>query len=117
MRTSHEGDLHGLRLLSMPGASDEPTEALKRNTLWPKQDFIVLPLEPAMSEAIISAIGRTVPKAIIHIQIEKGGLIKFGAYDNFHPQCIFIGSAVREEVVEALISNRVIRPYTKRPHR
>ena len=40
---SFEGDLRGLRLLSIPGASEEPTAALKRNTLWPKQDFAGVP--------------------------------------------------------------------------
>ena len=34
---SFEGDLRGLTLLSIPGASEEPTTALKRNTLQPKQ--------------------------------------------------------------------------------
>ena len=37
---SFEGDLSALRLSDIPGASQEETGALKRNTLWPKQDFI-----------------------------------------------------------------------------
>jgi hypothetical protein len=80
----------------MASASGEATAALKRNTLWPKQDFVVVPLEPLASKTIISAIGRTVSGTIIHIQIEKHGLLQSGAYDNFHPQCIFFGSAVKE---------------------
>jgi hypothetical protein len=52
---SFEGDLRALPIFSTPGASQEETVTLKRNTLWPKQDFIVLPLEPSMSKAIISA--------------------------------------------------------------
>jgi hypothetical protein len=112
---SFGGDLRGLKLLGMSGASEEPTTALKRNTIWPKQDFIVLPLEQSMSKSIISAVGGTVPEAIIHIQIEKGGLIQFGAYDNFHPQCIFFGSAVKDGVIESLVSQNIMRPYTERP--
>src|SRR5262249_45923132 len=80
-------------------ASDEPTAALKRNTTWPKQGFIVVPLEPYSGKKIITALGGAVPKAVLHVQIEKGGALQFGAYDRFHPECIFFGSAVRSELV------------------
>jgi hypothetical protein len=114
---SFEGDLQGLTLSSIPGASGEPTVALKRNTLWPKQDFVVVPLEPSMGQKIIAAIGGTVPRAIIHVQIEKDGQLQFGAYDNFHPQCIFFGTGVKEAVLESLVSQSIIRPYAERPPR
>src|SRR5215469_3287046 len=78
---SFEGDLRKTSLLTMPGASEEPTAALKRNTTWPKQDFAIVPLEPSMSNNIMAAIGGTVPGAILHIQIEKDGQLQFGAYD------------------------------------
>lgn len=111
---SFEGDLHGLAVLHMPDASDEPTPTLSRNTLRPKQDFVIVPLEPSMGKKIIAAIGGTIPNAIRHIQIEKNGLLQFGAYDNFHPECISFGSAIKQALVESLISQAVIRPYTER---
>jgi hypothetical protein len=111
---SFEGDLRGLTLLSIPGASEEPTTALKRNTLQPKQDFVVVPLEPSMDQKIIAAIGGTVPGAIIHIQIEKDGHLQFGAYDHFYPECIYFGNAVKEGVIQSLISQNIMRPYTER---
>jgi len=114
---SFEGDFRGLLLLSTPGASQEETPALKRNTLWPKQDFVVLPLERSMSKSIVSAIGGTVPSAIIHIQIEKNALLQFAAYDNFHPQCIVFGTGVKQGVLETLLSQNILRPYTERPPR
>ena len=108
---SFEGDLRALPLFSTPGASQEETVNLKRNTLWPQEDFIVLPLEPSMSKAIISAVGGTIPKTIIHIQIEKNSLIQFAAYDRFHPECIVFGTAVTEAVRESLVSQGIMRPY------
>ena len=115
---SFEGDLKALRLSSIPGASMEETEALKRNTIWPKHDFIVVPLESSTSKAIVSAIGGTIPNTIIHIQIEKGGSIQFAAYDNFHPQCIVFHPAMDKAILESLMREGIIRPYTKRlPHR
>src|SRR5258708_30243783 len=91
---SFEGDLSTLPLSSIPGASQEETGVLRRNTLWPKQDFIVLPLEPSTSKTIISAIGGTVANAIIHIQIQKGGTLQFAAFHTFHPPCFIFHSIV-----------------------
>jgi hypothetical protein len=112
---SFEGDLKRLALLSIVGASKEPTTALKRNTLWPKQDFVVVPLDLSTVEKIVAAIGGTIPQAIIHIQIEKNGLLQFGAYDNFHPECVFFGSAVKQSTIAWLIAERIMRPYTVIP--
>jgi len=50
---SFEGDLRGLTLLSIPGASEEPTAALKRNNAVAKARFVVVPLEPFMAQKII----------------------------------------------------------------
>jgi hypothetical protein len=111
---SFEGDLRGLTLSSLPGAAGEPTASLKRNTLRPRLDFVVVPLEPSMGQQIIAAIGGTVPGAIIHVQIEKDGQLQFGAYDNFYPESIYFGSAVKEAVIQSLVSQNIMRPYTER---
>lgn len=110
---SFEGDLKALRLSSIAGASMEETEALKRNTIWPKQDFIVVPLESSTIETIVSAIGGTIPNTIIQIQIEKGGRIQFAAYDNFHPQCVVFYPEMDKAFPESLVSEGIIRPYTE----
>jgi hypothetical protein len=101
--------LKALRLSSIPGASEEETEALKRNTIWPRQDFIVLPLESSTIKSIVSAIGGTIPNTIIQIQIEKGGSIQFAAYDNFHPQCIVFHPAMDKATLESLVSEGLMR--------
>jgi hypothetical protein len=111
---SLEGDLRGLRLSSVAGASGEPTATLKRNTLSPKQDFVIVPLEPSMAQKILAAIGGTIPGAIIHIQIEKDGQLQFGAYDNFHQECIFFGSEVKEDFIKSLVSQNIMTPFTER---
>jgi hypothetical protein len=85
---SFEGDLKALHLSRIPGASNEETEVLKRNTLSPKQVFVVLPLETSSTKTIIAAIGGTIPSAIIHVQIEKVGVF------NSQPTTISIRSAL-----------------------
>jgi len=113
---SLEGDLSGLEILRISGASSEETLVLRRNTSWPRQGFIIVPLEPLMAQSIVESIGRrALGRRIIHVQIEKAAVLEFGAYDNFHPECIFFGKAVRQEVLESLISEGVLtsRPLLK----
>jgi|SRR5215467_751495 len=110
---SFEGSLRSLPLASYPGICSEPTEALKRNTLWPKQDFVAIPLDASSSKKIFAALGGGVPKSVLHVQIEKNGVLEFGAYDNFHPECIFFGSAVTNRLLESLVSKNIIQPLAE----
>ncbi|MGH7173881.1 MAG: hypothetical protein ACRELG_26685, partial [Gemmataceae bacterium] len=84
---SFEGDLSRCRrLFAVPGASTDETEVLHRATIWPMQDFVVLPLEAETIRPILDEVlpeGRVVHD-IIHVQIERMGRLEFGAYDNFH---------------------------------
>lgn len=109
---SIEGDLRALRLATYPRASTDPTDVLKPITSG--TDFVVLPLEHPTSEKIYTALGGRVPKKILHVQIEKNGVIQFGVCDYFHPECIAFGNAVPQAVVESLVSNGVIRPQIEK---
>jgi hypothetical protein len=115
-RISFEGDLSKLALLRISDASQEETAALKRNTIWPKQDFVVVPLEPSTVTTIVAAMGGTIPNAIIHVQIEKGGVLQLGAYDDFHPETIFFGEILKP-LLDSLVSQNILRQYTNRPPR
>jgi hypothetical protein len=72
-QVSFEGDLSMTSLSDVPGASNDETQVLKRGTLWPKQDFVVLPLEAEMVRPIMAAVGGTVPRGLIHVQVQKRG--------------------------------------------
>ena len=91
-QVSFEGDLSSTSLFDVAGASSDETQVLKRNTLWPKQDFVVLPLEAEMVGPIMAAVGGTVPRGIIHIQVQKDGRLELGLYDNFAPKSMFFGT-------------------------
>ncbi len=114
---SFEGDLSALKLYVLPGASHEETVILKRNTLRPKQDFVVVPLEASTEGAIIAAIGGTVPRAILHIQIEKNGRLEFGTYDTFHPECFTIGSGLESAFFDELLSEGILGPRRRSVHK
>ncbi|HEV7966631.1 MAG TPA: hypothetical protein VGP19_03615 [Candidatus Acidoferrales bacterium] len=87
---SFEGDLRRLALTNLPGASHEESAALKRNTRWPKQDFIVARLEPTSIKPMLSAIAGALPRTMIHVQVERQGIREFRAYDHSHPES-FLG--------------------------
>ena len=111
---SFEGDLSGTALIGATSASDDQTKALKRNTLWPKQDFVVLPLEAETVGSIMTAVGVTVPRSILHIQVEKDGRLELGLYDNFAPRGMFFGSAVTPQFIETLQNENVLSLWTER---
>jgi hypothetical protein len=114
-RISFEGDLHGFRLANIPGATDRETTLLRRNTLRPIQDFVVLPLEPTMVGTVLPAIGGNVPRRILHIQIEKDDALQFSAYDNFHPGCILFGPAVSRDLLQSFVSQGILSSCVPRP--
>jgi hypothetical protein len=114
---SFEGDLSHCQLMALPGASTEETEVLKRNTLVPRRDFVVLPLEAHTLRPILEEIlpeGRAV-RDVEHVQIEKEGRLAFGAYDKFHPECIFAGPGVPRILLEELLAKTVFRSFEEAP--
>jgi hypothetical protein len=60
----------------------------------------------------MAAIGATVPRRIVHIQIEKNGRLELGLYDNFSPKGMFFGSAVTPALIESLQNEGVLSPWT-----
>jgi len=110
-RIFFEGDLKDLSS-RYPDASPQPADAPRPNTL--RHDCIVIPLKPSSSERIYAALGGTVPKTLLHVRIEKGGVLQFGAYDHFHPECIYFGNDVRPATIELLVSEGVIRPVIEK---
>jgi len=105
---SFEGNLRNLGILTLPGSSREETFVLKRNTTWPKQDFVVLSLEPSDEQRIVAALRGVIPGNILHIQVEKNGVLQFVAYDRFDPECIFFGTQLDSSFLDSLISDGVI---------
>jgi hypothetical protein len=85
---SFEGKLSQTELARMQGVTQEEAGILKRATLWPKLDFLALPLTHntlrAMEKAFISKIAFG-ERGLIHVQIERNGKMAFAAYDGFQP--------------------------------
>jgi hypothetical protein len=111
-RMSLEGDLS--RCVFPPEvilARDEDG-TLRRNTLAPRQDFVVLRLEPGAAAAIFrQVLAAGLSRAIIHVQIERAGVLELGAYDNFHPECVVTGPGVSAGLLSELRAAGVLRDF------
>jgi hypothetical protein len=111
---SFEGDLGALSVTSLPGVSAEETTVLRRNTLWPKKDFVILPLEPDLTDGIINVIGGTVPKAILHIQIEKAGRLELSLCDSFDPRAMFFGPSLPANFLFRFEAEAILKKWIER---
>jgi hypothetical protein len=110
-----EGNLAATELYTLEGASYDETEILKRATIAPRLDFIVLPLVPArvpeIQRAIRSKIAFDGYRGIIHVQIEADGELVFGAYDNFHRETVMVYGTIETSVLDDLVKARTLRSY------
>ncbi len=111
-RISLEGDLSHCRFSDDLIVSREETDVLKRNTLLPRQDFVVLRLTTETATPILKQVmAAGLKRAIIHVQIERNGVLELGAYDNFHPECVVTGPGVTAALLEELKSKSVLRAF------
>ncbi len=109
---SFEGDLHRIDWEGVI-AVDESQSSLRRATLTPELDFVILPLTVETQPLIWAAVSKgdhLADDGIIHTQIEQGGRLAFGAYDNFHADCVS-GPAVPRSLLERLKESGVIRSF------
>jgi hypothetical protein len=111
-RVSFEGDLSACRFGPELVPSSAETPCLKRATLRPQLDFVVLPLEEQYVQPILMAV-LPAGRRIMHIQVEKSGVLELGAYDNFHADCVVTGSAISVRLLEELKARRILRSFQK----
>ena len=111
-----EGNLASSQLFKLEGVSDDEVGVLRRATLAPRLDFLVLPLLPArvpeIEKAIRSKISFSGDKGIIHVQIAVRDEIVFGAYDNFRRETVVVDGTISPDVLDDLVKARVLRSYS-----
>ncbi len=112
---SLEGDLKQFRLLERSDASTAETLVLRRNTLSPRLDFVVLPVSPELVSTlkqIMSGAGIFNDGGLlIHAQVEFRGKLVLGAYDNFHEDCVVACEPLGEDFLEPLRTKGILRSY------
>ena len=111
-RLSLEGDLAALGHDPWPGAGRDETAVLKRSTISPRQDFLVVPLGPETVPALLSLMHRIgLRRNVWHLQIEKDGQLCFGAYDCFDQHCVWVQAAFGDDRLASLKERGVVASY------
>jgi hypothetical protein len=112
---SFEGDLSKFDFGQIRDVMSPPTEVLRCQTIWPKQEFVILPVEDdtktIIQRTILPRIG--LRRRVLHVQIAKTGQLEFAAYDCFHPDTVWVSQNVSEVLLQSLISDKAIWSFSK----
>lgn len=109
---SFEGNLSGLNLNEIPGASTCETTSLRRQD-GPNSDFWVIPVTEATAKdlkkrlSVADALGKH--GSVLHTQLATAGELIFSACDNFHDGCVRVSMSVPIPLLEKLVNNGVLR--------
>jgi hypothetical protein len=83
-------------------------------SMAPTLDFVVLPLEERTVRPILDALPQgKIFRGIIHVQVEKDGVLAFGAYNSFSPGCVATGAAVPVSLLEQLKKRGIIESFAE----
>ena len=117
-RMSLEGDLSRCQLSDSIIVTRDETAILKRNTVVPIQDFVVLRLEPDTVPTIFKQVMVAgLSRAIIHVQIERNGMLELAAYDNFDMECVMTGPDISPALLDELKDAKVLHEFKARMSR
>lgn len=110
---SLEGDLSRCDFSAIRSHRKEETDVLKRQTISPVQDFVVMPLERDTIEIVKRKVFRRVGirRYVDHIQMEKAGRLVFAAYDQFVAGCVWIEARFGEDSLRKLVHEGVISRF------
>jgi hypothetical protein len=115
---SLEGDLSRFDSALVPGASREPSALLRRNTISPVLDFVILPVTAVTVDTICQ---RVLPQVglkqhVIHAQVASEGRLVLGAFDSFHRGCVWIDQRIGKDGIVSLLDSGVIGWYQAREY-
>jgi len=91
-----------------------PGTTLRREGIsYPPSSFVTVRLNEDNWKSIfeeIVACSRW-DQEIVHLQIERDGKAEFGAYDNFHHECVHAGNGVAPELLHELVRAGVLSRF------
>lgn len=88
----------------------------KRSDIVSCFDFVVLWLRPETVEPIFREIMRAgLKRKVVHIRIVCGRVQEFGAFDNFHPDCVCVGPRFTVPLLEQLCEEGILWSFDPDP--
>ena len=99
-------------------ASRKPIGKLKRDTFWPRLDFLVIRLEPTALDDILTGVAAVglekEDDGILHVYMERNGAIEFAAHD-WYDGCAVIGHSIPVALLEKLQLRGVVDSFRPEP--
>ncbi len=114
---SLEGDLSQVDFRGIAYASHHPPSVLQRNTIWPVQDFVIVPLTNAATQLLVQHVLPHIglKTRVLHLLIERDEQLVFAAYDQFAPKCVWIAASIGEQFLKERLVERSIKAYHLMP--
>ena len=115
---SFEGDLSACSFERIEGKRTEPLEPFVRNTIFPKQDFVILPITPESTAVLRTEILPRVGlrQRVAHVLIGQDNELLFWAYDWFDKDCVGMVDSVPTELLQKLKEASALADYTLIEH-
>ncbi len=115
---SLEGKLGKCRIDDRLIVSRKPVGKLRRDTMWPHQQFLAVRLEPASLDHILNEVAAAGVElqddGVLHVYMEHRGAIEFGAHD-WYNGCAITGPAVPTALLARLQQEGVIDSFRQEP--
>ncbi len=94
-----------------------PSGVFRRNTVWPVQGFVVLPLDPTSARRTLRAAlpGGHLPCGVLHVLIGRPDEILFAANDRFEPGGVFVVAAFPQSLLDVLVTCGTLWSYSRVP--
>jgi hypothetical protein len=109
---SLEGDLSKVKWDVPPDIPEAVRPVLRRNTLWPEQDFAIFPLEESTRDSVFHMLHAAgLKRRVWHVQIEKGGDLVFGAFDGFDEGVAWVSKTIGAKLLDDMVRAGVLKSY------
>jgi hypothetical protein len=110
---SIEGDLSHHLFPPELGPQFQPSTMLRRNTVWPVQDFVILPLTPSTARRTVRALlpGGHLPRNVLHLLIARHDELLFISNDRFEKGAVFVSSLFPRLLLDILVTNGTLWSY------
>lgn len=106
-----EGNLSACDLSAIPGAAVGIVEPFRSQSGG--GDAVTLPISEQTIQMVKTCLlpGGRIIRDIAAIQIEQAGQVQFMAADHFHHECVSVGNAILEPLLQELVASGIIRGY------
>jgi hypothetical protein len=108
---SFEGDLSACEFPESLVVGRKESPLLRRLTQRPRQDFVRIRLTATSLALLFAQVQHQLLTNIIHVQIERAGVLELSSTDYFEAWQAFVGPGVPQSLLEEMKEARIIADF------